>query len=212
MNTDLAWTMLLAGLFFIMSGCQQAIEPSVPQSEFQQEEDNSTAASQKQSDSRIDEDDDPFGDTNWSSSSAEGEYFSLFETAEYKAGDLVPCSDDLAEFILEINAMSQGSSFYRRQQSFCRHRGDDTDPRGKPGFTPETLVCAMMSNGFASGTLHYTKFGSKTVSVKIKWSASQGENSQLFQGEFDVQLGQNGEANAGSGNTFAWAFKQVTEN
>lgn len=141
-----------------------------------------------------------------------GESSEFFDVATYGNSDLVPCPDDQAEFILEICAMSDDHCFYQRRQSFRQYEPGAFDPKDEPGVFPEHLACEMMVNGFASGSFQYTRYSAKSATIKIEWTASQNENSQQFEGEFNVVVNESGTANAGNGNKFDWSFMPANKN
>ena len=152
-------------------------------------------------------DDDPFANIDWDSIPTDRlDPMDLFKTADYQIGDIVPCSDELAEFVLKINAMSGDKCFYRLEQAFCTYERASPDPSDQRGMSQENLVCAMLVNGFASGTFQFVDLAADSVTVRIDWKASQNDEEQEFTGEFTPGVDRSGTANAGKGNTFAWSL------
>lgn len=151
--------------------------------------------------------DNPFADVDWTGPT-ELDAIDFAKAIDYQLGDLVPCSDDKAEYILKINALNGGNCFYRREHGFQRYDERNVDPTSEPGMTQENLVCAMLVNGFASGTFQYTDLASDSVTVRIRWKASHGDHEEEFTGEFTPHVGKYGTADAGNGNVFSWSFTQ----
>ena len=149
--------------------------------------------------------DNPFADVDWTATN-EPDASHFAKAVDYQLDDLVPCSDDKAAFILEVKALTGGNCFYRREQGFQRYNDRRFDPTSEPGMTQENLVCAMLVNGFASGTFQYTDLSSESVTVRIRWKASQGDHEEEFAGEFTPRVGEFGTADAGNGNVFSWSF------
>jgi hypothetical protein len=150
-------------------------------------------------------DGDPFADINWDSNTTD-EQLDLSRSVDYQIGDLVPCSNEQAELVLKIDAMSEGKCFYRREQAFRTYDGKGLDPTDQPGMSRETLVCAILVTGFASGSFQYVDLAAESVTVRINWKASRIDEEQKFTGEFTPVLDRSGTASAGNGNTFAWSL------
>lgn len=149
----------------------------------------------------------PFVDADWDALNkpVSGE---LARPVAFEVGDLVPCSDDQSEFVLEINAMSGDDCFYRRQHGFRRYKDRSGDPSKEAGMTEETLVCATLVGGSASGTFQYADLGPESVTVRIHWNVSRGEREEEFVGEFTPGIDESGRADAGKGNVFNWSFRR----
>ncbi|MEZ6096779.1 MAG: hypothetical protein R3C03_21565 [Pirellulaceae bacterium] len=132
--------------------------------------------------------------------------FRYVEPATYEIGDLVPCEADSADFELTICAWCDNKCVYQYGHSFCRHKGESTDPLQQPGLLPMHTACAMLVNGSMSGTLQYSKFAKNAVTVKIEWTVSLDGVEDYFRREFDVVLGDDGFVDAGQGNRIQWSF------
>ena len=149
--------------------------------------------------------DDPSTDNDWNLSGATG-VIDSGKTVDFEIGDLVPCSDDRTEYVLEIRAMNGSNCFYRREQGFQRYNREGDDPENEPGMIQENVVCAMLVDGFASGTLRYTDLAPDAVTVEIEWQASQSDREEKFTGTFTPRIDESGIVDAGNGNVFSWSF------
>ena len=132
--------------------------------------------------------------------------FNYVTTADFELGDFVPCGEESAEFELLISARSRGKSFYQHRQSFCRHKGELTNPAEQPGLPPDHTACALLANGTMTGQLQYSKFSQDSVTVKIEWAVTLDGAEEYFRREFEVVPGEDGLVHAGKGNRFEWSF------
>ena len=125
--------------------------------------------------------------------------FSYFEKADYQIGDLVPCDKEQAEFEMTIQAVLKGESLVEFRQTFCRHRDKETDPIFQFGISPQDMEDPDLTETDAcsadiKGVFQYASLNRESLGMMIDWRIPQADTVLRFRSEFEVRVGEMGEA------------------